>query len=187
MTKHESRRYKVFISYRRKDLAFKDVVYNILKDAFGENSIFLDQKDLFCEPNQWADSLNNALCSSEYIVVCINDETFNRETVNGKTDWYYKEIEIALERQKEEGTIRIIPVINNRPNFDETKFPMLAELQDVCYQSLGEQKFRENLLKMVGYDCKIEDKENNETTITNNVYGNQYNFGDINGGTQIFS
>lgn len=171
--------YKVFISYRREDAAFMYIVYNILADAIGEKNIFVDKKDLYYAPNEWAESLYEALQSSTYIVICIDKYTFSREQQDGKTDWYYKEIETALERQKNEHKVRIIPVINHRPNFDGTVFPMLSKYQDVNYETLGYEAFREKLLSMIDNDCK---KKETEKTIapppassinigTLNVYG----------------
>ena len=146
-------KYKVFISYRREDAVLKDTVYNILSEYIDEDRIFVDNKYLYNEPNEWAQSLKDALNTSEYIVICINKFTFVREPKDGKTDWYYEEIETALERQKAEGKIRVIPAINVRPDFDNTQFKELSILQNVAYLSLGQDGFRKNLLKMVGIDA----------------------------------
>ncbi|MBR3714072.1 MAG: toll/interleukin-1 receptor domain-containing protein, partial [Bacteroidales bacterium] len=163
-------RYKVFISYRRDDAVFKDTVYNILSEYIDEDKIFVDKKDLYNEPNEWAKSLDEALNSSEYIVICINKFTFVREPKDGKTDWYYKEIETALERQKAEGKIRIIPAINVRPEFDQTQFKELSKLQDVAYLSLGQDGFRKNLLKIVGIDVDTAQKKSaSASTIIKNI------------------
>ena len=183
-------KYKVFISYRRDDAMLKDTVYNILSEYIDEDRIFVDKKDLYNEPNKWAPSLNEALNSSEFIVICINEFTFVREPKDGRTDWYYKEIVTALKRQKAEGKTRIIPAINGRPDFDKTQFKELSKLQDVAYLSLGQDGFRKKLLKMVGIDVDRTTKKTSVPTvinyITNNVNGKQYNFGDINGGTLNF-
>ena len=162
-------KYKVFISYRREDAVFKDTVYNILSEYIDEDRIFVDKKDLYNEPNEWAQSLDEALRTSEYIVICINKFTFVREPQKGKTDWYYKEIETALERQKAEGKIRIIPAINVRPEFDETQFKELSKLQDVAYLSLGKEDFRKNLLKMVGVDSTTAPRKSSAPTVINNI------------------
>jgi len=163
-------KYKVFISYRREDAVFKDTVYNILSEYIDEDRIFVDKKDLYNEPNEWAQSLDEALRSAEYIVICINKFTFVREPQTGKTDWYYKEIETALERQKAEGKIRIIPAINVRPEFDETQYKELSKLQDVAYLSLGKEDFRKNLLKMVGIDAKTaSQKPSSAPTVIHNI------------------
>ena len=185
-------KYKVFISYRREDMAFKDTVYNILKDSdsIDEDKIFVDQKDLYNEPNEWAVSLKEALNSSEYIVICINKFTFVREPQEGKTDWYYEEIETALKRLNAEGTIRIIPAINVRPNLKETKFPELAKYQDVTYTSLGEQNFRDNLLKMLGVDAPKQRSKGtapsgDSYTFNNTGDGKQANFTNNSGNITI--
>jgi len=163
-------RYKVFISYRRDDAVFKDTVYNILSEYIDEDRIFVDKKDLYNEPNEWAQSLDEALNSSEYIVICINKFTFVREPKDGKTDWYYKEIETALERQKAEGKTRIIPAINVRPEFDKTQFKELSKFQDVAYLSLGQDGFRKNLLKIVGIDVDTAQKKSaSAPTIIKNI------------------
>ena len=179
-------KYKVFISYRRDDAAFKDTVHNILREYIAKDRIFVDQKDLYNEPNEWAQYLNDALNSSEFIVICINESTFVREPKDGKTDWYYKEIITALERQKAEGKIRIIPAINVRPDFDKTQFKELSKLQDVTYLSLGQDGFRKNLLKMVGIDVDTAQKKSADKTaplnIINKVQGDQYNINNITGG-----
>lgn len=164
--------YKVFISYRREDMAFKDTVYNILRECIDEDKIFVDKKDLYNAPNEWAESLKEALNSSEYIVICINKSSFVRETQEGKTDWYYEEIETALKRQKAEGTVRIIPAINVRPDLKETKFPELAKFQDVTYTSLGEQAFRDNLLKMLGVDTTKQRSKEVAPSGDNNTFNN---------------
>jgi hypothetical protein len=184
--KMERMTYKVFISYRREDMAFKDTVCKILGEYIDKDKIFVDTKNLYNKPNEWVASLHAALYSSEYIVVCINKYTFDRESKDGKTDWYYEEIETALKRQKTEGMIRIIPAINVRPDFNKSKFSELSKFQDVNYQSLGEEKFRENLLKMIGITNNQKKQVNVNQTIINNItnnIGSQYNFGDINGGT----
>ena len=166
-------KYKVFISYRREDAVFKDTVYNILSEYIDEDRIFVDKKDLYNEPNAWAQSLDEALHTSEYIVICINKFTFVREPKTGKIDWYYKEIETALVRQKAEGKIRIIPAINVRPEFDKTQFNELSKLQDVAYLSLGKEDFRKNLLKMVGIDAKTaSQKPSSAPSVINNTFNN---------------
>ena len=166
-------KYKVFISYRRDDAVFKDTVYNILSEYIDEDRIFVDKKDLYSEPNEWAQSLDEALRTSEYIVICINKFTFVREPQKGKTDWYYKEIETALERQKAEDKIRIIPAINVRPEFDNTQFKELSKLQDVAYLSLGKEDFRKNLLKMVGIDANTaSQKPSSAPSVINNTFNN---------------
>ncbi|MBR6178770.1 MAG: toll/interleukin-1 receptor domain-containing protein, partial [Bacteroidales bacterium] len=101
-------KYKVFISYRRDDAVFKDTVYNILSEYIDEDRIFVDTVELNKRPNKWFETIHDALLSSEYILICVNKDTFNRESQENKTDWYYKEIEIALQRQKEDNSVHII-------------------------------------------------------------------------------
>lgn len=179
-------KYKVFISYRRENAAFMDAVYDILKEYIEVKRIFVDKERLYDEPNEWPESLDNALKDSEYIIICVNKHSFIRKTEEGKTDWYYKEIFTALERKKKESKNPIILAVEHRMDFTGTKFEALSSIQDVNYQSLGKEKFREKLLQMVGVDVntKNQREKQNQNTIIN---GNQYNFGDINGGTQNFN
>lgn len=179
-------KYKVFISYRRENAAFMDTVYDILKEYIEEKQIFVDKERLYDEPNKWNKSLENALNDSEYIVICVNKYTFARKTEEGKTDWYYKEISTALEREKNENKDRTILAVELNVDFDQSSFQDLSKVQAVNYKSLGKEKFREKLLQMVGVDVntKNQREKQNQNTIIN---GNQYNFGDINGGTLNFN
>ena len=189
----ENNKYKVFISYRRKDNLLKDTVFSILNEYIDEDRIFVDKKNLYKEPNKWFETIKASLLSSEYIIICLDKDSYNKEIGNDKTDWYYEEIDLALERQKQENKINIILAVNNRPSFDKTKQrdKELSELQDVCYNSGDQKIFKDNLLKMVGIDVDTAQKKSTATTATkniiNNVKGNQYNFGDITGGTFNFN
>ena len=189
----ENNKCKVFISYRRKDNLLKDTVFSILNEYIDENRIFVDKKDLYKEPNKWFETIKASLLSSEYIIICLDKDSYNKEIGNDKTDWYYEEIDLALERQKQENKINIILAVNNRPSFDKTKRrdKELSELQDVCYNSGDQKIFKDNLLRMVGIDVNTSQKKSTAETATkniiNNVIGNQYNFGNINGGTFNFN
>ena len=167
-------KYKVFISYRRDDAVFKDTVYNILSEYIDEDRIFVDTVELNKRPNKWFETIHDALLSSEYILICVNKDTFNRESQENKTDWYYKEIEIALQRQKEDNSVHIIPIINVRPNFDETPFPVLSQFQDVRYRiKEGNTTFQERLLNILGIgDRKNGNKSSYPTIIKNIVFPN---------------
>ena len=167
-------RYKIFISYRRDDAVFKDTVYNILSEYIDEDKIFVDTVELNKRPNKWFETIHDALLSSEYILICVNKDTFNRESQENKTDWYYKEIEIALQRQKEDNSVHIIPIINVRPNFDETPFPVLSQFQDVRYRiKEGNTTFQERLLNILGIgDRKNGNKSSYPTIIKNIVFPN---------------
>ncbi len=163
-------KYKVFISYRRDDAVFKDTVYNILSEYIDEDKIFVDAVELNKRPNKWFETIHDALLSSEYILICINKDTFNRESQENKTDWYYKEIEIALQRQKEDNSIHIIPIINIRPTFRETRFPELSKFQAVSYRTKNENTtFQERLLKIVGIDVNTTPSITSAPTIINNI------------------
>ncbi len=167
-------RYKIFISYRRDDAVFKDTVYNILSEYIDEDRIFVDTVELNKRPNKWFETIHDALLSSEYILICVNKDTFNRESQENKTDWYYKEIEIALQRQKEDNSVHIIPIINVRPNFDETPFPELSPFQDVRYRIKERNTtFQERLLNILGIeDRKNGNKSSYPTIIKNIVFPN---------------
>ena len=171
----------------------KDTVFSILNEYIDENRIFVDKKDLYKEPNKWFETIKASLLSSEYIIICLDKDSYNKEIGNDKTDWYYEEIDLALERQKQENKINIILAVNNRPSFDKTKQrdKELSELQDVCYNSGDQKIFKDNLLRMVGIDVNTSQKKSTAETATkniiNNVKGNQYNFGNINGGTFNFN
>ena len=163
-------KYKVFISYRRDDAVFKETVYNILSEYIDEDRIFVDTVELNKRPNKWDDTIHDALLSSEYILICVNKDTFNRESQENKTDWYYKEIEIALQRQKEDNSVHIIPIINVRPNFDETPFPVLSQFQDVRYRiKEGNTTFQERLLNILGIEDRKNGNKSSYLTIIKNI------------------
>ena len=163
-------KYKVFISYRRDDAVFKETVYNILSEYIDEDRIFVDIVELNKRPNKWDDTIHDALLSSEYILICVNKDTFNRESQENKTDWYYKEIEIALQRQKEDNSVHIIPIINVRPNFDETPFPVLSQFQDVRYRiKEGNTTFQERLLNILGIEDRKNGNKSSYLTIIKNI------------------
>ncbi|MBP5370141.1 MAG: tetratricopeptide repeat protein [Bacteroidales bacterium] len=163
-------KYKIFISYRREDAVFKDTVYYILREYIDEDKIFVDTVELNKKPNKWFETIHDALLSSEYILICINNDTFNRESQENKTDWYYKEIKIALQRQKEDNSVHIIPIINVRPNFDETPFPELSPFQDVRYRiKEGNTTFQERLLNILGIEDKKNRNNSSYPTIIKNI------------------
>ena len=138
-------KYKVYIIYRREDAIFMDAVYNILSDYIDEDKIFVDTKSIYIT-NEPIDKIKKeALYSSENIVICINKFSFSRET----DDWFYKEIDTALKIQGE-GNVNLIPVINIRPDFSQTRYKMLSCYQGVDYSKMGGKQFRERLLEMVG-------------------------------------
>ena len=151
-------KYKVFISYRRENAVFMDTVYDILKEYIEEKEIFVDKERLYDEPNKWPESLDKALNDSEYIIICVNKYSFIRKPEDGKTDWYYKEIFTALEREKNEHKNRIILAVELRFDFKGTDFEALSNVQDVNYQSLGKEKFREKLLQIVGIEINSAQK-----------------------------
>ena len=151
-------KYKVFISYRRENAVFMDTVYDILKEYIEEKEIFVDKERLYDEPNNWPESLDKALNDSEYIIICVNKYSFIRKPEDGKTDWYYKEIFTALEREKNEHKNRIILAVELRFDFKGTDFEALSNVQDVNYQSLGKEKFREKLLQIVGIEINSAQK-----------------------------
>ena len=163
-------RYKVFISYRREDAVFKDTVYNILNEYIDEDKIFVDTVELNKRPNKWFETIQNALLSSEYILICINKDTFNRESQENNTDYYYEEIKIALQRQEEDNSVQIIPIINIRPNFKETIFPVLSQLQAVSYRTKSENTtFQERLLTILGIEDKQNGKKHSYPTVIKNI------------------
>ncbi len=161
-------KYKVFISYRRDDAAFMDYVYNILNENIEKEKIFVDRSNLYDRPNEWSETIETALRSSEYIVICVNKDSFHREPYEGKTDWYNKEITIALDRQMNENRICVIPVINIRPDYSETQFPQLSKLQDVCYRSSDKLIFKDRLLKILNIENK-NSKYNAIPSVINNI------------------
>ena len=163
-------RYKVFISYRREDAVFKDTVYNILNEYIDEDRIFVDTVELNKRPNKWFETIHDALLSSEYILICINKDTFFRESSENKTDYYYKEIEIALQRQTEDNSVHIIPIINIRPNFNGTRFRELSQFQDVSYRTqIDNTTFQERLLKILGIEDKQNGKKSSYPTVIKNI------------------
>ena len=163
-------KYKIFISYRREDAVFKDTVYNILREYIDEDKIFVDTVELNKKPNKWFETIHDALLSSEYILICVNKDTFNRELEENKTDWYYKEIEIALQRQKEDNSVHIVPIINVRQDFEKTQFPELAQFQDVSYRTKNENTtFQERLLNILGIEDKKNRNNSSYPTIIKNI------------------
>lgn len=172
-------KYKVFISYRRENAVFMDTVYNILKEYIEEKDIFVDKERLYDEPNEWPESLDKALNDSEYIVICVNQHSFVRETEKGKTDWYYKEISTALERKKNDHKNRIILAVELRIDFSKTPYPELSQIQDINYQSLDKEIFREKLLQILGIDI------NKQLSKTNNSSEDNYTFNNTGSGKQV--
>lgn len=112
---HTDRTYKAFISYRRKNNALADTVYEILIKYFGESKVFMDREKEDAG-HFWKKVILPALEQSEYFILLVTEASF---APHAEPDIYFEEIETALKHN-----LCIIPVVyTDGDNLKEANLP----------------------------------------------------------------
>ena len=102
--------HKIFISYRREDEAFADLLETDLEQWLGRDSVFVDQSDLRAG-HVFSTEIQNALRECEVLLVLISNtwlikQDDGKRKIDQPDDWVRREIEMALDHG-----IPVLPVL----------------------------------------------------------------------------
>jgi hypothetical protein len=147
----------IFINYRRTDAGWPaDLLADKLKNAFGQNRVFLDVRGIEAG-DDFALELESQLREAAVLLVLIGKDwlfthdKFGRRRLDDEKDWVRREIRTALEREG----CRVIPVLLDDaelPNEEEAlpeDISALLRRQQVRVRQANSEDDIETLIKMI--------------------------------------
>ena len=112
------KKYDVFISYRKKTVAYADLLYySLISEGINKDRIFLDKHTI--GPEQFDVIIKQAIEQSNCLIMIVSTNCFQPKCAE---DWFLEEIDVALKSK-----IRIIPVLFDAINSleDDIVLPLL--------------------------------------------------------------